>query len=106
MIVSIKQTIIYKDQIAGNIVGFNMSGKREVGYWLGKNYWGLGIASQALSLFLKEEKHRPLYAHVAGHNQASIRVLEKCGFKVIASDEDFSNEKGEKIGGFILKLDK
>ena len=56
-----------------------------VGYWLGKAYWGRGIASSALALFLEDERHRPLLATVAEHNAGSRRALEKVGFQLVAS---------------------
>ena len=61
-------------QVAGNIIGFEVDGKREVGYWIGKEYWGQGIATKALAAFLEEVKKRPLYAHVAKHNVRSRRL--------------------------------
>lgn len=90
-----QQTILYNGQVAGNIVSFPMEGETEVGYWIGKPFWGKGIATQALSAFLDLVKTRPLYAHVAKHNLASARVLQKCGFAVI--DEDVSDEVDELI---------
>jgi RimJ/RimL family protein N-acetyltransferase len=83
---NILQTILYGDQVAGNIVSWEHDGEREVGYWLGREFWGKGIATRALSLFLEQVTSRPLYAHVVKHNLASIRVLEKCGFTL--TDED------------------
>ena len=80
--------------MAGNIVSWQQSGEQEVGYWLGREYWGKGIATRALSTFLDHVKTRPLHAHVAKHNRASIRVLEKCGFTIT----------GEEVEEFILKL--
>lgn len=77
---NILRTIVLEDQVVGNIVSFVMDGKREVGYWLGREFWGKGIASKSLELFLQEVKMRPLYAHVAKTNPASMRVLEKGGF--------------------------
>lgn len=53
----------------------------EVGYWLGRPFWGRGFASEALSAFLR--KARALGLLEAGHfadNPASGRVLEKNGF--------------------------
>jgi RimJ/RimL family protein N-acetyltransferase len=79
---NILQTILYGDQVAGNIVSWEHDGEREVGYWLGREFWGKGIATRALSLFLQQVTTRPLYAYVAKHNLASIRVLEKCGFTI------------------------
>jgi RimJ/RimL family protein N-acetyltransferase len=78
----ILKTILFEGQVAGNLVSFVLSGEREVGYWLGREFWGKGIATRALSEFLKQVKERPLYAHVARHNIASLRVLEKCGFRL------------------------
>ena len=49
------------------------------------------MATRALSEFLGHVQARPLYAHVAQSNRASIRVLEKCGFKVcgeLTGDDD------------------
>lgn len=46
----IKRTIVFQGQAAGNVVSWVKSGKREVGYWIGQEFWGRGIASQALRL--------------------------------------------------------
>ena len=75
------------EQVAGNIVSWNSDGKREIGYWIERAYWGRGVATAALSAFLRLEQTRPLYAGVAKHNAASIRVLEKCGF-TFGEDDD------------------
>jgi RimJ/RimL family protein N-acetyltransferase len=82
------QTIVYQGQVAGNIQSFLMEGKREVGYWLGREFWNKGIATQALDLFLQQVKTRPLYGVVAIHNTGSKRVLEKCGFRFHGENED------------------
>jgi RimJ/RimL family protein N-acetyltransferase len=79
------KTIVYGGEVAGNIASFEIEGQRCLGYWLGQAFWGKGIATQALTDFLKLES-RPLHAHVAKTNIASIRVLEKCGFKRIGED--------------------
>jgi RimJ/RimL family protein N-acetyltransferase len=100
----ILRTILFESQVAGNIVSFEMSGEREVGYWLGREFWGKGIATQALSTFLAQETIRPLYAHVTKHNVASQRVLEKCGFVVSGEDKGLPNTRGEKVEELILKL--
>jgi RimJ/RimL family protein N-acetyltransferase len=90
---NILKTILYGDQVAGNIVSWEQPGEgseREVGYWLGREFWGKGIATRALAALLGQVKMRPLYAHVVKHNVASIRVLEKCGFKKL-------EEVGEEV---------
>lgn len=80
----ITQTILADGQVAGNVVSFVVDGEREVGYWLGRAYWGMGVATRALAAFLTQVTERPLYAHVVKHNHGSRRVLEKCGFTVCA----------------------
>ena len=74
------RTIIYKDKIAGHILCWKEKYEQRVGYWIGKQFWGRGIATSALTELVREVKTRPLYAQVANHNLASKRVLEKCGF--------------------------
>lgn len=80
---NIVKTIVFNDRVAGSVECWEVSGKWLVGYWLGKEYWGKGIATAALGQFLTQVKIRPLKAHVANHNKGSIRVLQKCGFKVL-----------------------
>ena len=99
-----KQTILFNRDVAGNIVSFEQFGKPEVGYFIGKSYWGKGIATRALSQFLGHLKTRPLYAYAAKDNIASIRVLEKCGFAICGEDKEFSNTRGVEVEQFILKL--
>lgn len=101
----ILQTILFEGQVAGNLVSFELSGQREVGYWLGREFWGKGIATRALLEFLKQVKERPLYAHVARHNIASLRVLEKCGFRLQGEEKNFAVIQGEPVEGLILKLE-
>lgn len=98
------KTILFDGHVAGNMVSFEQFDKRQVGYWIGKEYWGKGIATTALSEFLGHVKARPLYAHVAKHNIASIRVLEKCGFTICGEDKGDSNAGGEEVEEYILKL--
>ena len=101
----IRKTILFKGLVAGNIVSWEQSGKQEVGYWIGKEYWGKGIATKALSELLIILKVRPLYAHVAKHNIASLRVLEKCGFTIIGEDKLSSNSFDKEVEEFILSLE-
>jgi RimJ/RimL family protein N-acetyltransferase len=83
----LKKTVTVDGEVAGNIGSWAAEGKREVGYWLDRAFWGRGVATEALSAFLSLEQTRPLYAGVAKHNVASIRVLQKCGFKIDSVEE-------------------
>ena len=101
-----KKTILFKDHIVGHISNFEQFGVPAVSYWIGKEYWGNGIATKALSQFLSDIDERPLYARAAKDNIASIRVLQKCGFKISGEDKGFSDTRGEEVEEFILILDK
>jgi RimJ/RimL family protein N-acetyltransferase len=79
---AMKQTILLDGRVAGNIGSWSQDGVRLVGYWIGKEHWGKGVATRALAAFLHLVTERPLHAHVAKHNIGSIRVLEKCGFSL------------------------
>lgn len=92
------QTIVAQDQIAGNLVSWDEEGKREVGYWLGREHWGHGIATEALALFLGRMTIRPVYAYAAPHNAGSIRVLEKCGFQPALDVDSENTAEGEGEG--------
>jgi len=58
----------------------------ELGYWLGKKYWGRGLTTEAVKLMLKfafeRLKLHMVYATLFEENIASRRVLEKAGFKL------------------------
>jgi RimJ/RimL family protein N-acetyltransferase len=76
------RTILVDDQVAGYVASWEQEGRRLVGYWVGREYWGRGVARSALDEFLRtREHHRPIHAYVAISNARSIRVLEKCGFQ-------------------------
>jgi len=56
----------------------------EAGYWIGRDYWGRGYATEALQGALvwasRNWKRRALLAGHFADNPASGRVLEKAGF--------------------------
>ena len=61
----------------------------EIGYWLGEDYWGKGIISEAVGLmvgytFANFAEINRIFAGVLAHNVASMRVLEKNGFQLEA----------------------
>lgn len=76
---------------AGDVIG-NLSfkgsdahSKAEIGYIIGKRWWGNGYATEALTLAIQWgfEKTilRRMYAYCFSWNDASVRVLEKAGFQ-------------------------
>ena len=76
------KVILLGEKVVGAVSCFTHEGQVNVGYWVSRDHWGKGIASRALELLLLEVTTRPLYAHVATSNGASLRVLQKCGFVV------------------------
>ncbi|HEU5246564.1 MAG TPA: GNAT family protein [Candidatus Udaeobacter sp.] len=56
----------------------------ELGYWLGENFWGRGIMTEAVAAFtdfcFNNFPLRRIYAEPFANNPASARVLEKAGF--------------------------
>lgn len=79
---SSNRTILFDGRVAGYIGSWTDADTRErlVCYWLGREFWGRGIASAAVSQFLRSQPTRPLMARVVKHNVGSIRVLEKTCF--------------------------
>ena len=63
---------------------FEYSRNGEIGYWLCSEYWGQGLATQAVNIITEEvfrttEINR-LYAAVFSGNTGSMRVLDKCNY--------------------------
>jgi hypothetical protein len=56
--------------------------------------------------FLAVDRSRPLHAHVASDKVASRRVLEKCGFRVIATERDVAEARSAEIEELVLRLDE
>jgi RimJ/RimL family protein N-acetyltransferase len=100
-----KRTILCNGEVAGNIVSFDGDGgKRFVGYWIGREFWGQGLATRALAELLGELALRPLHAYVAKTNVGSIRVLEKCGFVPVGSTIEFDEALGEELEELLMEL--
>jgi RimJ/RimL family protein N-acetyltransferase len=98
------RTILVDGAVVGSILSWADPDGTLVGYWIGREHWGKGIASRALALFIVEvEERRPLHAHVVAHNAGSIRVLEKCGFRIVG--EQTIEEAGVRIDELIFRLD-
>lgn len=100
-----KRTILSGGAVAGHVVCWEQDGEPLVGYWIGRPFWGRGIATRALALFLGEVRRRPLFARVAKHNVGSIRVLEKCGFIVTGETREPAGAGGAEIVELRMKLE-
>ncbi len=101
---NINRTVLFNGQVAGNIACFRDFGEPEIGYWLGREFWGRGIATRALAALLRQLPERPLYARVAQDNIASLRVLQKCGFTITGEDSGYAPARGEVTAEYVLTL--
>ncbi|MCL4869213.1 MAG: GNAT family N-acetyltransferase [Anaerolineae bacterium] len=101
----VNKTILFQGQVVGNIATFIMFDEPSVAYGLGREYWGQGLATEALRQFLELVTTRPLFARAAKDNLGSLRVLQKCGFVISGEDKGFANARGVEIEEYILRLD-
>jgi RimJ/RimL family protein N-acetyltransferase len=102
----IARAIVADGEVAGTIGSWSDADVREITYWIGRSYWGRGIATWALNAFLAVDPTRPLHARVAHDNVASLRVLEKCGFRVVETERGFAEARSREIEEFVLRLDQ
>ncbi|NJD05409.1 MAG: GNAT family N-acetyltransferase [Methylococcaceae bacterium] len=86
----VAKVIEFKGEFVGGI-GLQPQGgwkqhMAEVGYWLGEQYWGRGIAPEALAALTETAfsslGYKKVFAQVLGPNETSMRVLEKCGYRL------------------------
>lgn len=101
----IARAIVVDGELAGTISSWGDPGERELTYWIGRAYWGKGIATAALEAFLGVDPSRPLGARVASDNVASRRVLEKCGFRITGTERGFAQARSAEIEELVLRLD-
>ena len=99
------RTIEADGEVAGNVLSWALDGRRVVGYWLGREFWGRGVATAALAEFVQELETRPLHAWVARSNRSSIRVLEKCGFERVGETREHDERIGRVVEMFLYELD-
>jgi RimJ/RimL family protein N-acetyltransferase len=84
--------IRWDDTLVGSIGYFRREADvpLEIGYWLGKKYWGKGIATSALLLALDAMRDDgisgTLIASTIADNLGSRHILLKCGFREIGAE--------------------
>ena len=100
----INRSIAVDGKLAGHVASFEMFGERNVTYWIGREFWGQGVATAALRELLNIDATRPIYGRAAKDNSRSIRVLEKCGFVFDGEDKGFANARQAEIDEVVLKL--
>ena len=99
------RTVLLDGLAVGHVASFPRDGDLEVTYTVDRSVWGQGVASRALRLLLEEVTDRPVYARAASDNLASLRVLEKAGFRVIGTERAFAQARQAEIEESVLRLD-
>ncbi len=99
------RAVLCNGQLAGSISSFVSEGQTEVTYWIDRALWGQGIATRALALLLELVPTRPLYARAASDNAGSLRVLQKSGFRAVATERSFAAGRQQEIEETVLRLD-
>lgn len=93
--------------VIGIIIGYDIQRvTAEIGYWLGENYWGKGIAVEALKqmtdyAFLNFPELVRLWAAVFEYNKASMRVLEKAGYELEGIRKKGAIKNGRVIDEYV-----
>jgi len=91
------RTILQDDEIVGTICTYPMHEELHITYWINKSFWGQGITTKALQLFLLEFSTRPLHASTAFDNHGSMKVLLNNGFQKSGSGTYFANARNKEI---------
>ncbi len=105
---SVTKVIEYRGEFVGSVGITPQTGWKshsaEIGYWVGEAYWGKGIATEALrqmtTLVFSNGIYRRLFAPVLGPNKTSMRVLEKCGYRLEAIFKQDLFKDGQYFDGY------
>ena len=75
-------------------------GEAEIGYWIGKPYWGQGLIPEAvMALLARSFNELHLSTVWCGYYDGNIKskhVCEKCGFKYHHTNHDILSPLGDK----------
>ena len=102
--------IYQNNKLLGGIALTEFNGPScELGYWLGKRYWGNGFATEAVGGILKfgfdDLSLNEIYASYKIGNEASKNVLKKCGFHFYREFQEFDSvlEKNEQLIEMVIR---
>lgn len=101
----VQVTVELDGEIVGSAAAFPLGDEINVAYWIRRDRWGRGLAGAALAAVLEQVPTRPVFASAAHDNAASMRVLERCGFKRIGQERSFAEARGEEIAEVMFRLD-
>lgn len=91
--------------VVGHIEKFVDEERPYVRYWVDREYWGRGIGTNALRVFLDEVvTERPIFARLTRSNEAALVVLKRNGFKNVGQDTGYDAMRGRMLDDLIMRL--
>ncbi|WP_319411059.1 GNAT family N-acetyltransferase [uncultured Cohaesibacter sp.] len=90
------------------VVG-NISLEEELGYWIGRPYWGNGYCSEAVRALLDfhfSKTEAMIRSGVHIDNPRSMAIQRKFGFETIGREREYSCARAEKVERFVTRLCK
>lgn len=96
----VRFALVIDGEVVGGISLVNIEGhKAEIGYWLGEDYWGKGLMTEAVEAVTKYGfevlKLKRIYAYTFPTNKGSQRVLEKAGYELEGRLRKYVEKDGE-----------
>jgi len=84
------------------------SGAAELGFWLGRDHWGMGLATEAAAAVVRhgfaEDGHMVFSSAHFVDNPSSARVLAKLGFEAIGRSRMWCSARGMEVEAIGLWL--
>ncbi|MEP3430097.1 MAG: GNAT family N-acetyltransferase [Roseibium sp.] len=102
--------IDHDGQMFGGLSFKKLQETPEIGYWLGRPYWGKGFMSEAVSAAIgwlfQNTGHACVVSEAMTENPASLKVMEKLGFRVIGEVGCASVSRASTIPGIRTELSR
>lgn len=99
------RTVLVDGEIAGDVASFQQDDTPSIAYWIGREFWGRGVATEAVRQLIALIEERPLYARIAVDNVGSQRVVERNGFVHVDDGTHRSEHRGEDVAERVYRLD-
>ena len=103
--------VFLQDTLVGGVgLSLQENGIYNLGYWVGKQYWGQGIATEAsyalLAFGFDNLRQTKIQAGYFDGNDASARVLKKLGFVRLGRTKLFSKSQNQVLCDHMMYLEK
>ena len=106
-------SVFYDEILVGGVgVSFEENNQLDLGYWIAKDYWGNGFATEAskglIDYVKNETEFKAITACYVKGNKTSAKVLKKLGFIEIGECEEYFLSRKETMDcvDLILDLDR